>query len=109
MKKTLIVILLLLSFLQVGLKTYAIDDIDYENLFDNHQSIMLIIHPLTGDIYYANQAAVDFYGYPMETLLSMSIDDINTLSAQEVSEERQRALEEERNFFIFNIKLQVVI
>ena len=105
MKKTLIVILLLFSFLQVGFKTYAIDDIDYENLFDNHQSIMLIIHPLTGDIYYANQAAIDFYGYPMETLLAMNIDDINTLSAQEVSEERQRALEEERNFFIFKHKI----
>lgn len=68
MKKILVILLLLLSFLPIGLKVQAIDNIDYANLFDNHQSIMLIINPNNGDIYYANQAAVDFYGYPLETL-----------------------------------------
>lgn len=105
MKKTLIVILLLLSFLHIGLKTHALEDIDYENLFDNHQSIMLIINPINGEIYYANQAAVDFYGYPLDVLLEMNIDQINMLTPEEVAEERLKALAEERNFFIFKHKI----
>ncbi len=105
MKKTLIFILLLLSCLFLAPRSYAIDDIDFEELFDNHQSVMLIIHPITGDIYYANQAAADFYGYDIETLLSMTIDQINTLTPEEVAKERLKALEEERNFFIFKHRL----
>ncbi|AUD63761.1 hypothetical protein BK010_09215 [Tenericutes bacterium MO-XQ] len=105
MKKVLVTILLLISFLQIGFTIYAIDDIDYEELFDNHQSIMLIINPINGDIYYANQAAVDFYGYPLETLLEMNIDQINTLTPEEIAEERLKALAEERNFFIFEHRL----
>jgi len=100
MKKTLIFILLLLSCLFLAPRSYALDDIDFEELFDNHQSVMLIIHPITGDIYYANQAAADYYGYDIETLLSMTIDQINTLTPEEVAKERLKALEEERNFFI---------
>jgi diguanylate cyclase (GGDEF)-like protein/PAS domain S-box-containing protein len=105
MKKILIVVLSLIAFSSIIFRAHAIENIDYENLFDNHQSIMLIINPMTGDIYYANNAAVDFYGYPLETLLEMNIDQINTLTPEEVAEERLRALEEERNFFIFKHKL----
>lgn len=105
MKKILMFILFLISFSLTNFKAQAHENIDYETLFDNHQSIMLIIEPNTGDIYYANQAAVDFYGYSLETLLSMSINQINTLSPEEVAAERIRALDEERNFFIFKHEL----
>ncbi len=105
MKKIVALVLLLISFSAIGFKTHAIENIDYENLFDNHQSIMLIIHPVTGEIYYANQAAATFYGYPLETLMEMNIDEINTLSSEEIAIERMRALEEERSFFIFKHKL----
>ena len=105
MKKIVALVLLLISFSTIGFKTHAMDNIDYQNLFDNHQSIMLIIHPVTGDIYYANQAAATFYGYPLETLMEMNIDEINTLSSEEIAIERMLALEEERNFFIFKHEL----
>lgn len=87
------------------LTVYAADEVDFKELFDNHQSIMLIIHPITGDIYYANAAAAEFYGYPLETLIEMNINDINTLSPKEVADERLRALKEEREFFIFKHRL----
>lgn len=80
-------------------------DIDYEDLFQNHQAIMLIIHPESGVIYQANQAAAQFYGYPLETLIGMNIADINALSEEETAAERERALEEARNFFIFEHRL----
>ncbi len=105
MKKMVIFWVLLLSLIGLTPKTHAASDIDYEDLFANHQSVMLIIHPITGAIYYANQAAADFYGYPLETLLQMNINDINMLSPDEVAAERLKALEEERNFFIFKHRL----
>ena len=88
-----------------SLNVNALDNIDYEELFENHQSIMLIIHPDTGIIHYANQAAVDFYGYARDVLTGMSISDINTLSDEEIAEERQRAVLEERNFFVFRHRI----
>ncbi|MCF7925420.1 MAG: diguanylate cyclase [Candidatus Izimaplasma sp.] len=66
---------------------------------------MLIIHPATGEIHYANQAALNFYGYSEGELIGMNINQINTLSSEEVEEERLRAKSEERNFFIFKHKL----
>ncbi len=83
----------------------AESEIDFEDLFENHQSVMLIIHPQTGEIFYANQAAVDFYGYPKHQLMGMNIDDINMLTPEEVAAERQRAADEERNFFNFKHQL----
>ncbi|MFH5881887.1 HD domain-containing phosphohydrolase [Liberiplasma polymorphum] len=101
MKKVWILLLSLISLVYITPKTLAAENIDYEDLFANHQSVMLIIQPVTGEIYFANQAAVEFYGYPLEILLGMNINEINTLTPKEVEAERLKALNEERNFFIF--------
>ena len=101
----MILVILIFSIFLIIPKTYAAEDIDFEGIFNQHKSVMLIIHPITGDIYYANQAAADFYGYYLETLLMMNINQINTLSPDEVAAERLKALEEERNFFIFKHRL----
>ena len=98
----LVLIFLLISNINV---INADGDIDFEDLFNNHQSVMLIIHPVTGEIYYANQAAVEFYGYPKDQLIGMNIDNINMLAPEEVATERQRAANEERNFFVFKHQL----
>ncbi|MGI6787129.1 MAG: PAS domain S-box protein [Acholeplasmataceae bacterium] len=105
MKKVLILLIIFVTMFTAPLTVYAADEVDFKELFDNHQSIMLIIHPITGDIYYANAAAAEFYGYPLETLIEMNINDINTLSPKEVADERLRALKEEREFFIFKHRL----
>ncbi|MCX7656133.1 MAG: PAS domain S-box protein [Treponemataceae bacterium] len=77
-------------------------------LFDyvkDHVAIMLLIDPDTGKIENANEAAVRFYGYPREKLLSMKIDEINILNPAEIAEERKRAVQEERNYFVFPHRL----
>ncbi|MCK8059991.1 MULTISPECIES: sensor domain-containing diguanylate cyclase [unclassified Fusibacter] len=78
---------------------------DYEDIFENHDLIRLIIDADTGAIKHANSHAIDFYGYSKEQLLSMKIQDINALSPQEVSAEMEAALNEERNFFVFEHQL----
>ena len=105
LKKILSLLILICVLISTTNVVKAESEIDFEDLFDNHQSVMLIIHPVTGDIYYANQAAVDFYGYPKDQLIGMSIDNINMLTPEEVAAERQRAANEERNFFVFKHRL----
>lgn len=77
-------------------------------LFDylkDHVAIMLLIDPDTGVIENANDAAVRFYGYPREKLLTMKIDEINILNPKEIAQERKRAVQEERNYFVFPHRL----
>ncbi len=45
-------------------------------LFEKHSSIMLVIDPDTGKILDVNQAAVNFYKWPAETLKQMTIQQI---------------------------------
>ena len=77
----------------------------FQQLFDNHGLVMLVIDPATGKISQANPAASQFYGYSRRQLEGMSIQEINTLSAEQVAEERERAKTESRNYFIFRHRL----
>ncbi len=70
-------------------------------LFESHHAIMLLIDPETGNIVDANPAAASFYGYGRATLCSMNISQINCLPANQVAADRQRAISQRRNFFIF--------
>jgi PAS domain S-box-containing protein len=74
-------------------------------IFERHAAIMLLIQPDTGKILNANQAAVDFYGYPKSKLCSMLIHELNTLPPEQVAAERQKALIKQRNYFIFPHRL----
>lgn len=84
--------------------TYAVE-IDYYEMFDEHGAVMLIIDAETGKIEFANKSAQTFYGYSKETLQSMTIQEINTLTPEEVAEERLAAADEQRNHFIFKHRL----
>ena len=99
-------IVILLVFILISSFCYADDcDYDFDDLFRNHGTIRLIIDVDTGSIEYVNVAAVDFYGYSEEQLLSMTIQEINTLSPAQVQAERKAAFEEHRNYFIFEHQL----
>ncbi len=74
-------------------------------LFERSQATMLVIEPTSGEIINANPAAANFYGYSIDQLRGMSIDQINTLPKDTISAERQLALREERNFFVFPHRL----
>lgn len=77
----------------------------FRSLFEAGTSIMLVIDAKSGLIVDANQAASDFYGYSVDALRTMNIDQINTLSAEEVAAKRGEALKKKLNFFIFQHRL----
>jgi diguanylate cyclase len=74
-------------------------------LFENSRAVLLMIDPGSGELLDANPAAANYYGYTVETLRGMRIEEINTLPADEVAAERQRALDEKRNYFVFPHRL----
>lgn len=92
------------ALLLVVVSTMTRADTSFIEAFHKHDVVKLLIEPKTGAIYEANQSAIDFYGYP--TLTQMSIQQINQLSPEQVASERQLAEQEGRNFFIFRHKLQ---
>lgn len=77
----------------------------FQEIFDRSGLVMMLIDPETGAIVQANSAARRFYGYSREQLQSMAIQDINTLTPDQVAEERMRAQTESRNYFIFRHSL----
>jgi PAS domain S-box-containing protein len=77
----------------------------FRKMFERHKAIMLLVEPESGAIVDTNAAAAEFYGYSHETLRGMNIGEINQLTPEEVAAERQRALEEQRNYFVFPHRL----
>ena len=77
----------------------------FRRFFEHNHSVMLLIDPASGRIVEANQAAVDFYGYPEGQLTRMSIDTINMLPPELVAQERERARREESKHFDFQHRL----
>ena len=63
----------------------------FRSLFEDHSAVMLILDPETGNIVDANQAAADFYGWPMDQLCRMCIQEINTLSPEAVMAEMAKS------------------
>ena len=73
----------------------------YAHIFNNSHAVMLILDPESGRILDANPAAEEFYGWSRETLQTMQIGDINTLSPQALLVELKAAHAEERKHFEF--------
>ena len=77
----------------------------YRQFFEANVAVKLIIDPANGFIVDANRAAVAFYGYTREQLLTMHIEDINVLSKAEIQHEIALAEAEQRKFFNFRHRL----
>ena len=75
-------------------------------MFENHQAVMLLIEPATGQILDANQSAAEFYGYARTTLTSLLITEINVLTPDEVKKDMQKAEQGLLNYFIFPHQLK---
>ena len=80
-------------------------ELRFRNFFEKNSSVMLLIEPSSGEIKDANPAAAAYYGYPTQRLVGMNISDINTLPPERIAEERQKALREARNYFLFSHRL----
>lgn len=75
-------------------------------MINGHQAVMLLIEPFTGQITEANKAAEAFYGYTRNELLSMNIDEINTMKKDEVQEFRLNANKKGQKYFTFPHRLK---
>lgn len=89
-----------------NLLPYYDHNLDFRSLFEQVRHIILVIHIRTGKIIFANQSAIDFYGYSEDDFNHMFIYDINQLSRKEIQEEMKQAEDEERNFFFFRHRLK---
>ena len=76
-----------------------------KHIFENNASIMLILDPDSGRIIDANKSAVDFYKYPKDKLLRMTIYEINILTQEEILARINNVKNKEKDSFIFNHKL----
>lgn len=73
----------------------------FKDMFEAHSAIMLIIDPVTGFIMEANKAAIEFYGWSIDEMRTKRIQDINTLSPEEVADAIEQTKTGEKNYFLF--------
>lgn len=73
--------------------------------FEEYGAVMLVIDPASGEIREANKAASQFYGYSIDQLKKMTIQQINALDPEDVALERELARQENRNYFVFPHRL----
>ena len=73
----------------------------FRKLFNQHAAVMLLLDAETGHIVDANKAAAQFYGWNLETLKQMRIQEINTLPPEAVKAEMKKASTGKRVNFEF--------
>ncbi len=59
------------------------DDI-YHAFVERNDAVILLISQETGDIYFANESALKYYGYNEEQLVGMNISSISTVPFKEI-------------------------
>ncbi len=74
----------------------------FRKLFESHSAIKLILDAKTGAIIDANKAAAQFYGWPVEELKRMRIEQINTLPPEAVKAAMEQAALSEHTSFEFH-------
>jgi PAS domain S-box-containing protein len=77
----------------------------FRRMFKGHSAVMYIVDLSTFAIIEANQAALDFYGYDYETMLTKRVPDLNITPEVEIRAEIKRALEQGRSSYTFKHKL----
>ncbi len=75
-------------------------EISFERFFRKHDAVFLLMNAETGQLIDVNDAALRFYGYSRQQITSMKIGDFIKLPPDELEAERQKALREERRYFI---------
>ncbi len=95
----------LLNTLRIREEALSESETRFRTFFEKNSSVMLLINPSSGEICDANRTAEAFYGYPPGQLTGMFTCDINTMAPELIAEERQKALHDERNYFLFRHRL----
>ncbi len=73
----------------------------FSTLFHNNAAAILIIDPETGRILDANSAALTFYRWDREAMLSKKIQEVNALGAEDIAKEMENAKSKKRPYFEF--------
>lgn len=73
----------------------------YRQMFRDNKAIKFLIDPSDGRIVEANNAAVEFYQYPLDRLISMKISEINMLPPDKIQKEMNDTKNKEKHFFVF--------
>jgi two-component system cell cycle sensor histidine kinase/response regulator CckA len=73
----------------------------FRRMFENHSASMLIIDPDTGRIVDANLAAATFYQWSVAELKQISIQQITTVTPEEVKENFRKIRSSDQNRFLF--------
>ncbi len=73
----------------------------FRNMFEGHSAIMLIINPDSGFIIEANRAATRFYGWTLEELRTMRIEEIITRTPEQIKFFLERSWIEDKNALLF--------
>ena len=73
----------------------------FRTLFINHSAIKLIFDPDNGDIFDANIAASEYYGWSIEEMKRMKISQINIRSLGEIRKDVESVLNREKSYFEF--------
>jgi PAS domain S-box-containing protein len=77
----------------------------FRNIFEHHAAVKLLIDPDSGAILEANEAAENFYGWSRQQLKGMRIQDINSLTSEEICHEMANARNSQRVHFEFRHRL----
>jgi PAS domain S-box-containing protein len=72
----------------------------YKAIFKNSHAIMLLVDPDDGSIADANPAACEYYGYTLEELLTLKMDQINKLDITELNKIFHKAINGEQSLFL---------
>ncbi len=78
----------------------------FRSIFENHSAVKLLIEPDTGKIVDANKAAANYYGWSIEELKQMKIQQINTLPLEQVLEIMQRTKNQQQGHYEFQHRLK---
>ena len=87
------------------MKSLAASEARFRQFFEENNSVILTVDPVTGRIHNANPAASAYYGYPLATLVQMNIADINTQSVEELAKARASVVRLEQKYFVFRHRL----
>ena len=73
----------------------------FRMIFENHAAVKLLVDAETGNIVDANKAAVHYYGWSLDELKQMRIQQLNKLPPDEVNNKIKEVIAKKRNHFEF--------
>ncbi len=71
----------------------------YRQMFERNRAVKLVVDPSTAQIFEANQAACDFYGYTLEQMKALRITDLTILSEAELLADMKQTITEKGTTF----------